>query len=253
MSWTRLILWAACLSILAYMPGCSPAATATRLSAAIVDQLDAVASDQHFVKDTSAELEKSGFNVDVYQGDRVTVDLYAKLAEARYRLIILRVHSGLLGVDPKTKNLTWLFTNEPYNKTSYLVEQLTDRATYARTPYSDWVFAINARFIENNIKRNFDKAVVVMMGCDGMHYDDLAKAFIGKGSSAYIGWDASVTLDHSDASIPGLISNLCCDQTLNDSITKTMRERGPDPVYRSVLRFYPQSSGSKSFRQLAGF
>ena len=39
---------------------------------------------------------------------------------------------------------------------------------------------------------DFDGTVIIMMGCDSLHYTDMATAFVEKGAAAYIGWDASV-------------------------------------------------------------
>ena len=37
-----------------------------------------------------------------------------------------------------------------------------------------------------------------MMGCPCLYFDDLAQAFMEKGASAYLGWDAAVDLSYLD-------------------------------------------------------
>jgi hypothetical protein len=51
------------------------------------------------VGNVTKELEDYGFEVDVYQGDNITVDFYRRLPTYGYRLIVFRAHSGLLAED----------------------------------------------------------------------------------------------------------------------------------------------------------
>jgi hypothetical protein len=89
--------------------------------------------NEAFIVQITKYLEGYDFKVDLYQGGDVTVELYRKLPTYEYQLIIFRVHSGLLGADPKVTNRTWLFTAEPYSKMRRVTEQLTDQVTYAKT------------------------------------------------------------------------------------------------------------------------
>jgi len=222
--------------------------------AAIIDQLHTRFPNPTFTEETTRELEDFGFEVDVYYGDSVTVDLFRNLPTYGYKLIIFRVHSGLLGVDPKVTNRTWLFTNEPYSKTRYLAEQLTDQVTYARThDDAPWCFAISAKFITESIKGQFDNTAIVMMGCDCLHFTDVAQAFIEKGASTYLAWDVSVILGYVDDTTPSLVKKLCSDElTIEEAVYDTMREKGPDPDFGAVLKFYPRQTGEKTLRQVIG-
>jgi hypothetical protein len=220
--------------------------------AAIVDQLYTLQPNPFFIREVTRELEGFGFKVDVYQGDVVTVDLFRNLPGYGYKLIIFRVHSGLLGVDPRVTGRTWLFTAEPYSKTRHVIEQLTGQVTYAKTDDdAPWFFAISSKFIAESMKGKFDNTAIVMMGCDCLHFEDLAQAFIGKGASAYMAWDASVHLDYVDNATPTLIEKLCSEgHTIAGAVAKTMGELGPDPDYGAVLMYYPQQSGEKTLRQV---
>jgi len=220
--------------------------------AAIIDQLGTIFPNQAFIERATRELEEYGFKVDVYPGENITVDLYRKLPGYGYKLIIFRVHSGLLGVDPKVTNRTWLYTNEPYSKTSHLIEQLDDQVTYARTrDDAPWCFAISAEFINKSTEGQFNDTAIIMMGCDGLHFEDVARAFIRKGTSIYIAWDASVMLDYVDGATTVLIKKLCSDEsTIEEAVTQTMNEKGHDPNYGSVLKYYPGQSALKTLSQL---
>ncbi len=231
---------------------CSAPNTEPEPRAAIIDQLGTLFPNQAFIEQTTRELEEYGFKVDVYPGDAVTVDLYRELPAYGYKLIIFRVHSGLLGVDPKVINRTWLYTNELYSKTSHLVEQLDDQVTYAKTTDdAPWCFAISAKFIEKSVEGRFNGTAIIMMGCDGLHFEDMAQSFIRKGASAYIAWDASVMLDYVDGATSFLVKDLCSvELTVKEALARTMNEKGRDPRYGSVLKHYPKESASKTLRQL---
>jgi len=220
--------------------------------AAIIDQLYTLQPNQSFIQQTTRELEDYGFKVDVYQGEAVTVDFFRDLPTHGYKLIIFRVHSGLLGVDPEVTGKTWLFTAEPYSKTVHVIEQLADQVTYAKT-YDDapWLFAIGAKFVTESMKEEFNNTAIIMMGCDCLHFEDLAQAFIEKGASTYIAWDVSVGLNYVDDATPAIIDKLCSRElTIEAAVAETMKEKGPDPDYGAVLNYYPRQSGDKTLRQI---
>ena len=220
--------------------------------AAIIDQLGTLLPNQAFIEQATRELEEYGFKVDVYPGDAVTVDLYRELPAYGYKLILFRVHSGLLGVDPKVTNRTWLYTNEPYSKTSHLVEQFDDQVTYARTnDDAPWCFAVSAKFIDKSAEGQFDDTAIIMLGCDALHFEDVAQAFIQRGASTYVAWDASVMLDYVDDATLFLVEKLCSDElTVKEAVAQTMVEKGPDSIYGSVLKYYPGQSALKTLSQL---
>ncbi len=231
---------------------CSMPGPVSGTRAAIVDQLGTHFPNPEFIEQMTCMLEEYGFEVDIYPGDTVTVDLYRQLPEYGYKLIIFRIHSGLLGVDPKVTNRTWLYTNEPYTKTDHLVEQLDDRVTYAKTlEDAPWCFAVSAEFIEKSAKGQFNDTAIIMMGCDGLHFDDVARAFTEKGASIYVAWDASVMLNYVDGATEALIKKLCSEGlTVKEAVARTMNEKGRDPNYDSVLGYYPRQSASQNLNQL---
>jgi len=241
-----------CLLGLTIYSGCSEPVPESELKAAIIDQLCFLLPNQAFIEQTTQELEDYGFKVDVYSGDVVTVDFYRELPAYEYKLIIFRVHSGLLGVDPKVTNRTWLYTNEPYSKTSHLVEQLDDQVTFAKTSDEEpWCFAISAKFIDKSMEGQFNNTAIIMMGCDALHFEDMAQAFIKKGASTYIAWDVSVTLDYVDDATPFLLEKLCSDElTVKEAVARTIAGKGLDPRHYAVLKYYPRQSASKPLDKL---
>lgn len=241
---------------LTLLGGCSPPAPDLKPEAAIIDQLYVLRPNQAFIDKTTKVLETYGFAVDVYQGDEVTVDFYQQLATHGYKLIIFRVHSGLLGIlrdsELKVAEGIWLFSSEAYTTTKYARLQLTEQLQKARIgPGYPWVFAIGSKFIGQSMKGEFTNTVIIMMGCSTFYSDDLAQTFIQKGSSAYLGWDLTVELGYVDEATLTLIQKLCTEQlAIKKAVSETMTEKGPDPFRGAVLKYYPARSGSQTVKKL---
>ncbi|MFC1929530.1 hypothetical protein ACFLW6_01500 [Chloroflexota bacterium] len=258
--WPQLLCVAATLVTIAIAAlACAPSPEGTDSSialaeprAAIIDQLYSLQPNDLFISDVIQQLEACGFSVDLYQGDEVTVDLYRQLAGYGYSLIIFRAHSGLLGSEGEMIKRTCLFTNEPYSETKHVTEQLTDQLAMARIDeHHPWVFGIGDEFVTRSMERQFDSTVIIMMGCATLYLDDLAEAFIQKGASAYLGWDAAVSLGYVDQATPILIGNLCAEQmTIKKAVDETMTAVGSDPDYGAYLKCYPGESGNWTIRAL---
>ena len=220
--------------------------------AAIIDQLYSLQPNEAFISEVAGGLEDYGFAVDLFQGDEVTVELHKDLPSYGYKLIIFRAHSGLLGSKEEIIERTCLFTNEPYSQTEHVAEQLSDQLAMARIDeHHPWVFGIGDRFVIQSMTVRFDNTVIVMMGCSCLYLDDLAQAFIDKGASAYLAWDATVALDYVDEATPYLLRQLCLEKvSIKKAVTNTMDVVGPDPQYKAVLGYFPPSNGGKTLEEL---
>ncbi|MGA2670364.1 MAG: hypothetical protein ABSF21_02955, partial [Dehalococcoidia bacterium] len=226
-----------------------------KLKAAIVDQLSSFQENEAFITNVTSELENYGFEVDLYQGDNITVDFYRGLSGRGYKLIVFRAHSGLLGEDEEVYYKTTLFTNENYTTTSHVTEQLDDRLVMASVGAGyPMVFGIPPKFISESMKGKFDNTVIIMMGCSGIYLTDLAEAFIGKGASAYLAWDGSVELDYVDEATAYLIGQLCSENaTIKEAVDSTMSVIGTDPKHGAELKYYPyypSGTGDKTLEEL---
>jgi len=224
------------------------------LKAAIIDQLYAFDySNQGFIEQVTGTLESDGFQVDLYQGDQVTVDLYRRLATYGYQLIIFRAHSGVIKAEGEEVVRTSLFTSEGYSSTKYVREQLNEELAQARVGEGPFYFAIGSKFITDRMKGQFDDTVIIITGCSCLYLHDLAQAFSDKGASAYLAWDRTVSLDYVDDSTIALIDNLCSEGlTIEEAVAKTTEEKGPDPEWGSVLKYYPAQCGNKTIEELIG-
>jgi len=223
--------------------------------AAIIDQLYSSYPNEDFTTSITQDLEDYGFKLDLYQGDDITVDLFRNLLAYDYKLIIFRGHSGAVTSNPQELESiigTYLFTNESFDRMKYTRERLKDELAPARVSQDyPYVFAIGSKFITNSMKGNLDNAVVIVDGCSCLYDDDLAQAFVDKGASSYLAWDATVDLDYVDEATISLIENLCSEKiTIRKAVDLTMAQKGPDPKYGAVLKYYPQETANKTLKQL---
>jgi len=220
--------------------------------AAIVDQLSLTFPNQTFMQTATNTLKQAGYTVDYYPGEKVTVEFYRNLPTHDYKLIILRVHSALSPYESYVS----LFTSEPYDKTRYTYEQLTDRLFIGSYSEEDrkkgiFYFGIPPAFVKNSMNGKFDNTSIIMMGCNGLTYDCLAKAFIEKRAKVYISWSDSISASHTDTGTTQLLKHLITEkQTIEQAVENTMKEVGPDPAYNSLLIYYPVEAGEQTIENI---
>jgi len=219
----------------------NPVNSSSERKAAILDHLSLTMPNQTFVDTATSILQQAGYSVDYYQGEKVTVDLFRNLPTYGYSIVILRVHSGA-NADLKAVGF---FTAEPYSTTKYLYEQLDGQLVkiyYNATSDggNQEYFGINKNFIEKSAKGTFPNATIIMMGCEGLAFPDMAKAFVGKGAKVYVGWSGPVSGSHTDEATICLLQHLVLkNETIRQGIENTIREVGTDPAYQSQLVYYP--------------
>jgi hypothetical protein len=213
---------------------------------AIVDQLSAQWPDPAFTQTIQGILNQTGLKVDYYPSEDVTVDFYRNLPSHNYRLIIFRVHStsetGAEDMPP------WVvfFTSENYSNTAHVSEQLDMRVVYVKFPdVTQLYFGITPTFVQNSMEGRFNGTTVVAMGCEGLNQTTMAEAFIQKGAKSFISYDGSVSENYTDNATVCLLRHLVTEnQTIQEAVAQTMNEVGPDPQFKSVLKFYPANAGS---------
>ena len=210
-----------------------------------------------FIKKATAILKEVGFSVDYYPGEEVTVEFYRNLPNYGYDFIIDRTHSAMhypksyISVSafslPKKGHLC-IFTNEPLDRIKikkYLFDVQNARLIgcgYKKggEKKGDLYFGITPCFVMLSMRWRFDGTTVIMMGCDGLKDDRMAKAYIKKGCKVYISWSGLVSSDYSDKATICLLKHLLREKLpVKKAVTETMREVGSDPKYKSVMQFYP--------------
>jgi hypothetical protein len=227
------------------------------LRAIIVDQLSLTFPNQTFVKTATDMLNQSGYSVDYYSGEKTTVGFYRNLmASNSYKIIILRVHSGIAANFDELA----FFTSENYSEPTNLLDpnwgdvwhDRIGEVTYHDPPSTGETayFAIRYRFVEEYGK--FNGTTVIVMGCYGMKYTSMAQAFMRAGAKVYIGWDGLENADHADEAAVTLLKNLVLDkQTVSEAVQNTMDSVKPDPMYGSQLGFFPPDSGNQRVQTAA--
>ncbi len=221
---------------------------------AIVDHLSFFPEQRNptFVNACKDILEISGLTWAYHNGEEVTVNFYRNLPTYGTSLIILRVHSAIMRTEQGTISILGLFTSERYSVEAakkYREDILDDRLVRAFfTEGQEEYFGIVPKFVEESIKGDFKNTIIIMMGCEGLGYDeltytDMAEAFIKKGAKVYIGWDGIISLDHTDQATVHLLQSLLLHKrTINGAVTETMEMVGKDPTYNSTLQYYPKTT-----------
>jgi hypothetical protein len=195
---------------------------------AILDSLYVMDPNQDFLDKANQTLSSSGFKVDIYLGENVTVELFRKLPSLGYKLIVLRVHTAY---DPE---LVAFFTGT-YADGEYMTEQLmgwirignvTGKRFYAVTP---------ALFQISTGSAMFKGSIIIVDSCFGLNGTSMAEAFIEKGASAYIAWNQGVFSKYSDDASLALLENLAEGMPIKQAV-----ENVPDDQdFGSILSFYP--------------
>jgi len=226
---------------------------AYEFKAAIVDHLSLTYPNQTFIETATNTLKQVGYSVDYYPGENVTVEFYRTLPTRGYGIIILRVHSAI--AKDRGPPLA-LFTSELYSNARYIYEQLTDHlgcVHHIVGGQEQTYFGIFANFVKSRMNGRFGNTIIVMMGCNGLTYVDMAKAFTEKGAKLYIGWDNAVSASHTDSAITQLLQHFLIEKlTLSEAVQETLNEVGFDPVYNSQLIYHPLEVGDQTVDNIAG-
>ena len=249
--------------LLVLLPSSKPGDAPVPRTAVIVDQLALTSPGPGFVSSATATLQAAGYTVDYIPSEQVTVDFYRDLPAQGYGLVIVRAHSGFALRDPAalTEELrgqgeTFLFSSEPYSEERYQQDQAKRRlsiafyfdptgaeqdldallAAFSSLPR---YFGIKPGFIQSSARGRFPGSTVILMGCNGLSTDALAKAFVAKGARAVAGWDDLVTAEHTDRVTSVLLDHLLIDNLpLDTAVAQTASELGPDPSYGGALALY---------------
>lgn len=212
------------------------------LDAAIVDQLGGEFPSSKF-NETGivADLLKSaGFDVCYHGSETIDVAFYKGLAKYDYGIIIIRSH---LATRVGETTEVDFFTNEKFNLHKHVSEQKNGLLTEG---YYEWrpnesYFAVTPKFMEN-LEGYFPKSVVIAMGCNSLNESctEMAKAFIEKGATAYIGWTGKVGSSHTDDETIKLLERLLLE---NKTLSKAVDATQQDPFSGSIMKYHPLEAG----------
>lgn len=208
--------------------------------ALIVDQLNLTKPNKTFVAEATGMLEEKNYQVDYVAGKNVTVGFYRDLTSKDYDIIVFRVHSS---ASEYGENPVVLFTSESYRKDKYQLEQITNSLLKVYYNYGEeHYFAVSPKFIRG-LSGDFDNATVILMGCEGLKYNNMGEAFVDKGAKVFVSWSGPVTATHSDRTTIRFLEHFVeKERNVERSITYAMAELGSDSEYNSYLKYYPRSA-----------
>jgi hypothetical protein len=206
--------------------------------AAVIDELSLTYSDPYFIHNITESLRSSGYSVDYYPPDQVTVELFRSLPSKNYGLVIIRSH---------TASSAGIITGEQYSQNRYVYEQLADQLVRGVVPPSGQTyFAIEAGFVGSEMQGRFPDSTIVLMGCGGLQgKPQLAKAFIDKGARFFVGWTDAVTAAQTDLTVSLLIHEIAGGSSVSQAVDSASHY--PDPLYNSRLNYmsWEQVSGQQ--------
>jgi hypothetical protein len=225
------------------------------MKAAIVDHLSDSSPNQTFVENCKSILKNASFATYYYSKVAVDVSFYRNLPNQGFDLIILRVHSAV----NEESDLLVFFTSEPFSEsaasTTYLSDFLCDPPRLVRARMYEGAkpfFGITPSFV-GSMRGGFDHTIIIMMGCTGLgpQHTSMAEALVEKGAEVYIGLDGLVSPSHTDQMTTVLLQKLLAEnKTVQNAVSETNSEVGPDPMYKSKMSWYPATEGDFSFTKI---
>ena len=212
---------------------------------AILDQFHSESPE--YSEETRELFANENIGVDIYEN--IPVNLYRHLPSLGYKIIILRVHSGMRvssGSGPKIS----LFTTEEYDPSKYLFLKSNDLLGNAFVYGDNWVknrFSITPKFIEKEMKGEFDNTLIVINSCNISDVENsslLVSNFYEKGAKSIVTWDENVTLDHGDRGVSLFLEKILLEnETLMSSTNQVQDEIGvgEDAGAKLIVNHNPHS------------
>jgi len=199
--------------------------------------------DIPFVQETKELLEGIGVKVNYVGVENVKLEVYRNLA--KYNLVILRVHSGLL----IGEEVVCFFTSEPLPENPGKYSEwfskgyLANATLELRDGTKKHFIGVKPDFISNCLNGEFENSIIIAMGCNSLDLESysMAKAFVDdRKALVYIGWTRDVTVDYTDNATLELLKRFFQkNQTVKEAIEiKRLR----DPKTGAVLKYYPASA-----------
>jgi len=221
--------------------------------AVIIDQLDRDIPNPRFQNQTMNILVDSGYDVDLYTTEDITIDFYKELPEMDYEFIVFRTHSlSIYGKNPSE----WIFSGEKYSNKVHISEtlagQLSPGVPFIVTEdqtvsYSEALrerhFMIGPKFIDDSMVGQFPGSVIILGGCETMPHELLAEALVKRGASSVIGWNELVNSSKNDRIVTSLLGEILVNGLkIDQAIELVMDDLNKDK--KASLRLKHYSSGT---------
>jgi len=210
-----------------------------------LDELSPSGETIPFVNETRKLLERVGVEVEYVGIEDVTLEVYQNLA--KYNLVILRVHSGIL-VEGDEK-IVCFFSSEELSKQKFRKyndwfekKYLANATLELPNGVKKSFIGLKPDFIRNCLNGEFQDSIIIAMGCNSSINDSMARAFVNdRKALVYIGWTRDVTVNHTDSATLGLLKSFFEN---NETIKEAVNEASADLKTGAKLTYYPYEAGS---------
>ena len=210
-----------------------------------LDELSPSGETIPFVNETRKLLERVGVEVEYVGIEDVTLEVYQNLA--KYNLVILRVHSGIL-VEGDEK-IVCFFSSEELSKQKFRKyndwfekKYLANATLELPNGVKKSFIGVKPDFIRNCLNGEFHNSIIITMGCNSSINDSMARAFVNdRKALVYIGWTRDVTVNHTDSATLGLLKSFFEN---NETIKEAVNEASADLKTGAKLTYYPYEAGS---------
>ncbi len=181
------------------------------------------------VDEIEAYLQQSGFSVEIYRDEDVTVDLMKTVST--YSFVYMATHGcvGLIGSEVMTGEVANSSTIALF--WNLLKAGRTSGLTIVMPPGTDKIyFGLNENFFDDYV---YPSTFVYMNACSSFKNDSLADTFLNNGASVYLGWDNSSFLGLSNFHNPEFFQELSIqDNTLGQAYNDIIANYYPATVYK---------------------
>jgi hypothetical protein len=218
----------------------NPGTVSRPFKAALIDEATAFIPDPAFNTQVTSELTSAGYKIDYFPPSTVTVQLFKDLPSMGYGIVIIRNHSTGSGADGIS-----IVTSELYDPNKYVFEQLTGQiAEVSLGTAGNYYFSITPLFVRESMQGFFPGSVILMMGCTGLANSEMAQAFVTRGAQVYVSWDHVVQAYRTDVATTIFWQWMTGGHSIADSAAAASQMAPADPVYHSLLAYYPINQGT---------
>jgi len=205
--------------------------------AAIIDGLSEDVPNPSLINDMSNLLKSSGYEVTVFNGSEVNIELFRKLPEMGFTLIIMRLHGGRIQQPIGLFIGSGIFA-EPFNEGKYEYEYysgyfLRGVAYIGGKEY----FVITPAYVSEKFQGRFPGSAIIILSCYSMWDQVLASSFIEKGASIVVGIDHKTDIRYIDRVGLELVKQISQGASIEEAVSKTMEIVGPDPTTGAKLLY----------------
>ena len=209
--------------------------------AAIIDGLSEDVPNPGLISEKSRLLESAGYNVTVFNGSRVNVELFKKLPKMGFKLIIMRLHGGRIRQPIGLFIGSGIFA-EPFSEGKYEYEYysgyfLKGVAYIGGKEY----FVITPAYVSDKFEGRFPDSAIIILSCYSMWDKVLASSFIKRGASIVVGIDKKADIRYLDKVGLELVKQISQGLSIEEAVSKTMEKIGPDPTTGAKLLYVKRS------------